>query len=353
MIDYVFWGLFFLINIGVVLHFIPILGRLVVADRYSYFAYIGLFVITGYFLDFLNRKKFFKHFLKYLFCLICIALAVLTFNRNKVWQNNFTLYSDVINKNPTIYFAYWNLGTAFLETDNYYDGMTNLNKALELNPVTVDRSNILASRGWAKYTHNDTTGAVIDLKESLDFNFNNVTTHNNLGWIFYNQKKYAEANKEFCEAIKLDSSFFMAWMNRGILYNETSKFKEAVSDFNKVMELNPDYYFAYNNIGWAKFNLKQFDEAMLFYSKAIELKPDLELSYYNRAFVKMELKDFHGAVSDFETSIKLNPDRIYNYYYCGWAYYNLKEIKTACRYWKYSLDKGCVDAKNTIRDYCK
>lgn len=353
MTNYIFWGLFFIINISVVLHIIPIKGRLVVADRYSYFAYIGLFVITGYLFEYLNRTRFFAPILKYLFILVCIILASLTYNRNKVWKDNFTLYNDVIKKNPTIYFAYWNLGTSFLEMQNYSKGIENLNTALNLKPDIIDKSNILASRGWAKYTYNDTTGAVKDLLESIKLNRNNTVAHNNLGWIYFGQKQLLKANREFSEAIYSDSTYFMAWVNRGILKNETKNFKEAISDFNKVIELNPEYFYAYNNIGWAKFNLKQFDEAIVWYTKAINLNQNLELGYYNRAFAKMELKDFNGAVSDFEISIKLNPERVYNYYYCGWAYYNLNELKSACNYWSYSSEKGCLEAKKTILDYCK
>ncbi|MBP7273886.1 MAG: hypothetical protein KA974_08580, partial [Saprospiraceae bacterium] len=42
-----FGVLFFLINIGLVLHIIPIEGRVLVADRYTYLAYVGLFLLVG------------------------------------------------------------------------------------------------------------------------------------------------------------------------------------------------------------------------------------------------------------------------------------------------------------------
>jgi len=47
-----FGVLFFLINIGVVLHIIPIEGRVLAADRYTYLAYIGLFLIMALIADY-------------------------------------------------------------------------------------------------------------------------------------------------------------------------------------------------------------------------------------------------------------------------------------------------------------
>lgn len=351
--EYIFWLLFFFINISLVLHIIPIEGRLVVADRYTYFAYLGLFVLTGYLFVFLKNNKFFKPFIIYLYVIIGIGLAYLTYERNKIWKDNYTLYNDVIKNNPDNYFAQWNLGNAFLEANKYRESITLYEKALELNPKEYDKSTILSNRGMAKLNLSDTLGAIKDFQHSISLNNINQSSLNNLGWTYFCMKQYKDAYFELSRSIAADSTFFLAWINRGILQNELMNYEKAIQDFNKALKLNPDYYFAYNNIGWAKFNLQQYNDAISYYSAALKIKPDFELGLYNRALAKLYMHDFYSATNDFISSINLNPKRVYNYYYCGWAYYNLNQIKLACEYWGYSLKMGCIDAKKPIETYCK
>lgn len=350
--EYLFWSFFFLLNISVVLHIIPIEGRLVVADRYSYFAYIGLFVLIGYIFEYFHNKKLYKSFIKYLFLLIAILLAGLTVKRNMVWKNNYTLFNDILYKNSNIYFANWNLGNAFLDDQNFSNAILYFNRAILLKPEAEDISNILSSRGWAKFNSNDTAGSIKDYIESIKLNPKNATAHNNLGWAYLCNHNYDNSFSELTKAIQLDSTMFLAWVNRGILNNATANFQNAIFDFNKALQYNPEYYFAYNNIGWAYYNLKRYDDAIKNYNLSISMNKEFELCYFNRGQAKLITKDYNGALFDFELSIKLNPQRIYNYYYCGWAFLNLNMQKQACSYWDYSLRSGCIEAKKAIQDYC-
>jgi len=95
----VFGMLFYTATILLVLQFIPV-GRVIMADRYAYLASIGIFILIGFPADHFYQKKRYRPFV--LICIIAYggALTVMTFQRSKVWKNDETLWTDVIEKYP-------------------------------------------------------------------------------------------------------------------------------------------------------------------------------------------------------------------------------------------------------------
>jgi len=91
--------LFYSATIVLVLQFIPV-GRAIMADRYVYLAAIGIFILPGLLADHFYRKK--RYRVPVMVCLIvyCGTLAFMTFQRCKVWKNDETLWTDVIEKYP-------------------------------------------------------------------------------------------------------------------------------------------------------------------------------------------------------------------------------------------------------------
>jgi hypothetical protein len=108
---------FFLLNISIVLHFIPIEGRLIVAERYSYLAYLGLIISSTMLVEVFIEKR--KKIRPLLFTSLLILFSILTYNRTLIWKNTETLFKDVILKEPTTSFAWVNLGSYYLENKKY------------------------------------------------------------------------------------------------------------------------------------------------------------------------------------------------------------------------------------------
>ena len=99
----VFGILFYFFTIALVLQFLSV-GKAIMADRYTYIPYIGLAFILGMLTDhYLQRKdqwKFGGYVLAAAVIVMSIAFAVKTFERTKIWKNDITLWSDVLQKYP-------------------------------------------------------------------------------------------------------------------------------------------------------------------------------------------------------------------------------------------------------------
>lgn len=94
----VFFGfLFFIINILLVLHIMPMPRNFITADRYMYISIIGLALIGAWFIElaFAKYVKYQKPFMVLGLCYI-LALGVQSFKRTQEWKNSTTMKKNIV-----------------------------------------------------------------------------------------------------------------------------------------------------------------------------------------------------------------------------------------------------------------
>ena len=70
----------------------------------------------------------------------------------------------------------------------------------------------------------------------------------NLGTIYYRQRKYEDAERQYLDAIRVDASYPLAHYNLGNLYDEQGDLTRAEQHYNVALELNPNYADAHFNL---------------------------------------------------------------------------------------------------------
>ncbi|MES2520612.1 MAG: hypothetical protein V4585_21030, partial [Bacteroidota bacterium] len=106
-----FFGIgFFAVTVALVLQFISV-GAAIMADRYTYIPYIGLFFVLAMLLDKLAEKN---QSLKQVVWVVAFAFAGFclfqTRKQVEVWQNTGTLFGQIIKLYPNDYRAYYTYG---------------------------------------------------------------------------------------------------------------------------------------------------------------------------------------------------------------------------------------------------
>lgn len=228
----VFFGmLFFLIALLPVLQLLPV-GNAMVAERYSYVPYIGLFFAL---FSLLPQKDFFKvpQFAIPILITAVIFIA-LSWNRCDVWKNTFTLWSDVIDKYPECAIAYCNRGVALSEEKQFDLAEKDFNQAVQCDSM---------------------------YREAF----------NNLGLICNNSGRSKEALNYFSLSIKADPKFDEAYNNRGVALARAGRTKEALIDFKKCVSLNPEYAAGWLNEGNALLENQDTVAALADMNKAAAL----------------------------------------------------------------------------------
>nr|WP_315472342.1 polysaccharide deacetylase family protein [uncultured Undibacterium sp.] len=109
---------------------------------------------------------------------------------------------------------------------------------------------------------------------------------NDLGLLHYREKRYAEAEAAFTEALKHRPEFALAANNLGFVYLKQQKYAEAARWFENTIQIDPSRAIAYVNLGDAQMYLKEKEKAKKAFNSYLELAPNGA----NAAYVREALK---------------------------------------------------------------
>jgi len=329
----VFGSVFFMVSIFPVIQIIPF-GHAIMADRYTYIPYLGLFFLIAYYFEkLINKVSINPNFRRGLLLAsgaYVVLLGLISHNRSKVWENDDTLWTDVIEHYPNSYFALGNLG-------NYWFNQGDNNKALGYynSTIEIEERYFMAynNRGLIYQAKGDTARAILDYNKAIQLK-RYPKAYINKGVILFQQGNNFRAIEAFKQGIELDESYALAWFNLGSVYYRIGKLDLALESFNHAerLEYKHIYLFLlradlYNSKGMEKEALQELEkcleiypnnedglielgklyirtgkmkEAFLQINKTIDLYPEGKHgeAYYLRSVIYKELKEFDMSEVD-------------------------------------------------------
>ncbi len=230
----VFGFLFFFFSLALVLQFFPV-GGAVVAERYTYMAYVGLAFIVGVFLENLFDKQINNQtFILSVFTTIVLIFSVLTYNRNKVWADGISLFDDVIKKHPNAFYAYHSRGIAYYYAGNYKQSLKDYDKATELNNTY---GLTFYNKGLAQMMLKQYADALLSFSRTIELIPTHDQAYNDRAIVYYNQNQLDAALKDYNKAIELNPLNARAYYNRGALYYRLTEMTNACTDWQKAQSL--------------------------------------------------------------------------------------------------------------------
>jgi tetratricopeptide (TPR) repeat protein len=381
----IFFGLlFFIINIALMLQVFPV-GIAYMADRFSYLASIGLFLLIADFYFYI--LAIFPKLKKILFAIALIYLHLLGLNtilRNNVWADSLSLWDDTIAKNPTEATAYINRGNANKNINKFNEANADYTKAILINPTIPDA---FFARGVLYASLNKTKESINDYNSTLQINPEYIEAYINLGNIYLELKDYSNALNKFDKALNINNKYYKAYIGRGNVKMQQNDIVGAMEDFNSAQNLKPDeaeiyynranayisqgnlqsaiidynYAIKYNsnvalyflNRGNTKFYLKDMNGALSDLNTAINLNPKIADYYYNRGNVKLYSNDIQSSISDYNQCITINPMNAEAYHKRGFAHLQAGMKQNACEDFNKAFQLGLKKAQNEINKYCK
>jgi tetratricopeptide (TPR) repeat protein len=267
--ELIFGFLIYLVGISLTSQIIPV-GYTVVSERYSYIPYIGLFFIIGCFYVAVQNNRSLvslKPVINYLLAGVTLFFMVITFQRNKVWQNSINLFTDLVEKYPNQAHAHFVLAKNLIDVPDLKAALESMNKSIELDPK---------------------------MSESYFYRGN----------IYYGQENYAAALNDYLKAVELNPKYSEAYYNIGVTYNTTNKFQESIEPLTKAISITPNEYM-YQTRASSFFNLRRLQEAVDDYSKAIAINPKAGQAYFNRGATYINMQQKSNACADWKTASEL------------------------------------------------
>ncbi len=324
----VFGTLFFLVNIILLLQFIPV-GGAIIADRYSYIAYFGLFFVAGWFVSGYfepggDRKK--GNTILIVTLVYTLALGYMSNQRCGAWYDATTLWTDEIQKVPErAPNAYNNLGFNYFNRFNesvnpqerqiFYDSSYMLlNKAIELQP---DFANPYISLGELERSVNKFADAKRNYYKALSLKASDEDANAYLGLAIISAISRNFDSSAYCfhTALKLKPYFPEAHSNLGNLFDMMHQSDSALAHYAIAISQNADMIPPYLNRGRLLTRLHRTDEAMQDFERCLALNPTMGEVYYARAFAYAQKHNNAAAAQDVEKAISLGYTQIDNNFY--------------------------------------
>lgn len=173
----------------------------------------------------LNRKVLFAAI-----GVLAVVLAVVTFQRNRVWKDDKTLWEDVMRKAPRNSTGFMNLG-------RYYHDRNELDTAV----LYYDKALAVAEKSEIKTTY---------------------TTLVNLAIIHSQRGDNQKAIDLLLRALEAGPNSAPVHYNLGMAYHRTGQLEKEMQCFRRAIELDPGHVLAHNNLGAALVNQGKVDEAI-------------------------------------------------------------------------------------------
>jgi tetratricopeptide (TPR) repeat protein len=239
------------------------------------------------------------------FFLIVTSLSIATYQRNFIWKDGFTIWTDVINKSPEKARAHLNLGIAYRDRQRFEEAFQEHQIALKLKPNYIDAH---ISLGLIYQNQGRLEEAIRELQMALKLKPDLAEAHINLGLIYQNQGRLEEAIRELQIALKLKPDLAEAHINLGLVYQNQGRLEEAIRELQIALKLKPDLAEAHINLGIIYKKLGRLEEAIREFQLALSLKSDLAEAYYNLGNAYTAQGRIEEAIPKYQTALKLKPD---------------------------------------------
>jgi tetratricopeptide (TPR) repeat protein len=312
----------------------------VMNDHRLFYPYVGLMmsVCWALALILMQAKKSFKTKQIFNRLAIIVILAVLalyasgTFQRNKVWRTEETLWRDVTEKSPKNGRGLMNYGLALMSKADYTGAEKYFTKAMEFTPRYPY---LLINMGILKEATGKPAEAEQYFKSAISYGSGYPECHYYYARFLKNQKRIEEAVQKLIKTLELASAHLDARYMLMDIYFEESEFEKLVEFADQTLLIipgDPKTISYLNAIKKGKSRLEKtieiagqnktpenFLELSLRYyeaeqymksieaaKEALKLRPDYDLAYNNICAAYNELKQWDRAIEAGEKAVKLN-----------------------------------------------
>jgi Tfp pilus assembly protein PilF len=300
------------------------------AERFLYWPSLGFCLLVGFYwvkwssgrgaefarapLAFMSRERLFS----FTFLIVAGLFSYLTVQRNKDWENSFTLLLADVDKAPNSARIRYALGSTYLiekalpeedetkKQDLIRKSISELEKGVTILPTYADAFYHLGlayredgqfqkavtcfekARGLRAYSDADfyirsgvaygkagmLQNAIRDLQTAVSLNEKSADAHNNLGLYFTESGILDSAMLHLNRAIELDPKLYQAIFNLGNAYARAGRFTDAMERYRKALAVKPNYPEALNNLGNAYAASGDYLNAIVYFKQYLELRPN-------------------------------------------------------------------------------
>jgi len=222
---------------------VPVIGLVQVggaamADRYTYFPSIGIFLAAAMGVrDGAERWQIPKPIVGAIAGLVLAVCLALTHRQLTFWRDDVALFSHAINVTKDNDTAHLNLGFALEKAGRKTEALAEYRAAQKLDPDRAETHNNIANL-LDDMGHPDE--ALAEYQEALRVNPEHVASHNNYGTLLAELGRFDDALKQYAESARLAPNDWHAPYLTGKALLKEGRDPEAIPYFRQAVKLDPN-----------------------------------------------------------------------------------------------------------------
>jgi tetratricopeptide (TPR) repeat protein len=365
--------LWFLISLLPIFYLPLITDVALMQENRAYLSVMGMMMLAGWGIGiFLEKARSgYKAAGIIAIAILCLSYITVVLQRNQVWEDQLSLWSDAVRKSPSSPEAHLSLATIHYQKGNVPLAMQELQETLQRAPQDGMAYHVLggiygdqgqldqaakayelslkyAPRYWKTYTN---LGSVlyrqghIDLaiarfRQGLEMNPNDWLTHLSLITAYARQNNLALILDEYARAVRQYPGLFYNYYGLGVAYELTGETRRAIEAYNGAVQVYPKFsegfvrlcklsvltkqyeiardhcmasimidnnHEAHSLLGLIAEHRDNFQQAILHYKESLKYKPNNAEVYYNLGNAYRRVGQVQEAVEAYHATIRLNP----------------------------------------------
>ncbi|MBX3042310.1 MAG: hypothetical protein KIT33_08775 [Candidatus Kapabacteria bacterium] len=298
--------LWFFLTISVESSIIPIAD--VVFEHRVYLPMIGLVLaLTAILYELISKKEKLIPVL-FIFLFIFSAFsAFLAHNRNKVWESEISLWSDVISKSPKKARAYFKRGQALISNKKVNQALDDFNKTIEYNPEFISAYTYRAAIHINSERFKE---AITDYDKFIELSKDKTQGYLNRARVFSRIKRNTKALEDYNSYLKRNNLDIEVYLEKAAVYESMNDAVSAINTTKEALKIDSTNTNAIVTLGKYLYMRGEFDNALPWIDKVINSEKatrNSKLIAYNiKGSIYFFKKDYDEALKFYDEAEKIN-----------------------------------------------
>jgi len=269
--------------------------------------------------------------------LVCLILlhSFWTIERNRVWRDEISLWTDTVSKSHQKARPYKALGTAYAEAGRLDEAIEAFLTALRLNS---NYAKVHTNLGVAYYKKGRTGEAISEFEQAIEMNERDALAYYNLANIFTDQGRWEDAIEAYRKAVEILPFEPMIRHNLAYALNRKGMRKEAIHEYLEAIHERNEMLESHKNLAALYLQQEEIDEALHHYQDAARIEPNDPLVHRMMGLLYKKQKLFDLALREFEEAVALAPNPA-TYYQLGTVLDQKKEWKRAIQAYQKAIEE--------------
>jgi len=273
------------------------------------------------------------------------VLCLLTYQRNKIWKNDMTLWNDVVKKSPHKARARYNLGNVYLQKNLLKKAIDNYAMALG-----KDSLNTLFYNNFAIAHHKlgNIQNAIDLYKKSIQFNPAYEKGYFSLGNLFAAQNRFDSASYYYSQAHVLNSKSFRNNYKLALAYQKNGNPEKAIPYYKTALKKNPNSVKVHSYLADIYAEQDELDSTIFHYKKALGLNPTMSKTFFNLGVAYQKKGDFGKSLLAYKSALNQDSNNVDVYLNLGILYMNAGKSADAIK----TIEKAlALEVKKDLSHY--